>query len=205
MQALRANGSEMVKAIITAPREAPDAYVAMIEENEIRVGLSYFERARIVVRSVQTGVFETEKSALQTLFAHASRAKRSKIKSFIPVASTLGGALNFPTQMGERMGLQLSKALLNDPHAPRRILSALTALPHDTFEAEQDLLNETLKQGLETQEKPLAAKSKPANIRPITPVDGITLTTSGSSITLQGKRVDPRLFADLQIWLKGRS
>ena len=112
MQALRAIGVETVNAIITAPRDAPEAYVAMIEENEIRVGLSYFERARIVVKSVQTGVFETEKSALQTLFAHASRAKRSKIKSFIPVADILGGALNFPTQMGERMGLQLSKALL---------------------------------------------------------------------------------------------
>lgn len=203
LQALRAIGADTAKAIITAPREAPDAYVAMIEENEIRVGLSYFERARIVVKSVESGVFETEKAALQTLFASASRAKRSKIKSFIPVARELGTALNFPTQMGERMGLQLSKALLNDPYAPRRILSALNALPHDDFETEQAVLNEALKQGLETEKKP--AKPKHSIGRSITPVAGITLTTSGRSITLQGSRVDPKLYTDLQIWLKGRS
>ena len=203
LQALRALGSESVNAIITPPREAPDAYVAMIEENEVRVGLSYFERARIVVKAVETGVFETEKAALQSLFSSASRAKRSKIKSFIPVASVLGNALNFPTQMGERMGLQLSKALLNDPYAPRRIVSALNALPHDDFEAEQAVLNEALKQGLETKSKP--AKPKKSIGRSITPVDGITLTTSGRSITLQGRRVDPKLYTDLQIWLKGRS
>ena len=204
LQALRAIGAETINAIITAPREAPDAYVAMIEENEIRVGLSYFERARIVVKAVESGVFETQKSALQTLFSSASRAKRSKIKSFIPVAETLGSALNFPTQMGERMGLQLSKALLNDPYAPRRILSALTALPHESFEAEQKVLNEALKNGLETEKKPLSPKAKPSGRRAISPVPGISLSTSGRSITLQGPRVDPRLYADLQIWLRGR-
>jgi ParB-like chromosome segregation protein Spo0J len=45
LHALRANGAKTVKAIITAPREVSDAYVAMIEKNEIRVDLSYFERA----------------------------------------------------------------------------------------------------------------------------------------------------------------
>ena len=38
LQALHAIGADTAKAIITAPRDAPEAYVAMIEENEIRVG-----------------------------------------------------------------------------------------------------------------------------------------------------------------------
>ncbi|MGB7318285.1 MAG: ParB N-terminal domain-containing protein [Planktotalea sp.] len=205
LQALRALEQSTVNAIITAPREAPDAYIAMIEENEIRVGLSYFERARIVVKSVEGGVFDSHKHALQSLFSTASRAKRSKIKSFIPVAEVLGSALNFPTQMGERLGLQLSKALTSDPYAPRRILSALNALPHEDAEAEQQLLDEALKQGLETREKPIQPKIKPATGRSITPVVGVTLTTSASGIMLSGPRVDPKLFADLQIWLKGRA
>ena len=50
----------------------------MVEENEIRVGLSYYERARIVAKAVAQGVFETEKQALQRLFHTASRPKRSK-------------------------------------------------------------------------------------------------------------------------------
>ncbi|MDG1430161.1 MAG: ParB N-terminal domain-containing protein, partial [Paracoccaceae bacterium] len=204
LQALQSLRAPTVNAIITAPRDASDAYVAMIEENEIRVGLSYFERARIVVKSVEASVFDSHKSALQSLFSTASRAKRSKIKSFIPVADILGNALKFPTQMGERMGLQLSKALLNDPNAPRRIVSALNTQPHKSFEAEQKILNEALQQGLETQKKPMAPKLKSSIGRSLTPVDGITLSTTENAITLKGRRVDSRLYADLQIWLKGR-
>ncbi len=204
LQALRAIGAETAKAIITAPREAPDAYVAMIEENEIRVGLSYFERARIVVRSVESGVFETEKAALQTLFASASRAKRSKIKSFIPVAGTLGGALKFPTQMGERMGLQLSKALLNDPYAARRMLSALNAFPRESFEAEQNILNEALKQGLETESKPDQPKPAAPAAEQITPELKMQMNPNGGMLSISGKGVDPKLYGELRRWLKAR-
>ena len=67
----------------------------MIEENEIRLGLSYFERARIVVKLVEQGVFGTGRAALQTLFRSASRAKRSKIGSFLPVVRRLEDVLRF--------------------------------------------------------------------------------------------------------------
>ncbi|MGH1354064.1 MAG: ParB/RepB/Spo0J family partition protein [Thalassovita sp.] len=204
LQALRAIGAETAKAIITAPREAPDAYVAMIEENEIRVGLSYFERARIVVRSVESGVFETEKAALQTLFASASRAKRSKIKSFIPVASALGGALKFPTQMGERMGLQLSKALLNDPYAPRRILSALSAFPPETVEAEQKILNEALEQGLETENRPSKPKAAAPVLEHVTPEFMMQLNPKGGALSITGAGVDPKFYGELRRWIKAR-
>ena len=53
----------------------------MVEENEIRADLSFFERARIVRRAVEGGVFGSEKQALQSLFSAASYAKRSKIKT----------------------------------------------------------------------------------------------------------------------------
>lgn len=204
LQALRAIGAKTAKAIITAPREAPDAYVAMIEENEIRVGLSYFERARIVVKAVESGVFETEKAALQTLFASASRAKRSKIKSFIPVAGTLGGALKFPTQMGERMGLQLSKALLTDSFAPRRILSALSAASCESFEAEQEVLNEALKQGLETENSPIKPKPPAPITHQVTPALKMQMHPNGGSLSITGAGVDPALFGDLRRWLQSR-
>lgn len=205
LQALRANGAKTANAIITTPRDAPDAYIAMIEENEIRVGLSYFERAHIVVKSVQGNIFDSHKSALQSLFSTASRAKRSKIKSFIPVVEALGAHLRFPTELGERLGLQLSKALGGDPSAQQRIVSALDTRRPGSAAQEHALLNEALTQGLETEKKPVAQKVRAENARKITPVDGITLSTHGNSITLQGRRVDPHLFADLQVWLKGRS
>lgn len=204
LQALRALGAETVNAIITAPRDAPDAYVAMIEENEIRVALSYFERARIVVKAVEGDVFDSDKKALQTLFSSASRAKRSKIKSFIPVASQLGHALQFPTQMGERMGLQLSKVLLSDARAAGQIATALREASCDRFDAEQKVLNQCLKRlaGSESSGKGAAPKVK--RVRSVAPVPGILVSTEGRSITMRGPRVDSALLADLQVWLKGR-
>ena len=204
LQALRAIGQDTAKAIITAPREAPDAYIAMIEKNEIRVGLSYFERARIVVKAVEGNVFGSHKTALQSLFSTASRAKRSKIKSFIPVVEALGAHLKFPADLGERFGLQLSKALINDPYAPRRMSSALSAKSVSTAQEEFDILDEALKQGLETKERPLKPKAKANTPRQISPVTGIQASTSGRSIILQGKGVDPALFTDLLQWLKTR-
>jgi len=205
LQALRANGADAAKAIITAPREAPDAYIAMIEENEIRVGLSYFERARIVVKSVEASVFDSHKSALQSLFSTASRAKRSKVKSFIPLVQALGDHLRFPAELGERFGLQLSKALLSDPYAPRRMSSALRVADPQSAQAEQDALNEALKQCLETEEKPMSPKVSKAKVRSVSPIDGVQVSTTGSAITLQGKRVDPMLYNDLLQWLKTRA
>jgi hypothetical protein len=41
----------------------PEAYLAMVEENEIRVGLSFYERARIVARAAEAGVFERHRGA----------------------------------------------------------------------------------------------------------------------------------------------
>ena len=204
LQALRANGASMANAIITAPREAPDAYIAMIEENEIRVGLSYFERARIVVKSVEVGVFDSHKKALQSLFSTASRAKRSKVKSFIPLVQALGDHLRFPGELGERFGLQLSKALLSDPYAPRRMSSALRVVAPQSAQAEQEVLDEALKQGLETERKPMTPKAGKAKVRTVSPIDGVLVSTTGNAITLQGKRVDPMLYNDLLQWLKTR-
>ncbi|MCB1367855.1 MAG: ParB N-terminal domain-containing protein, partial [Rhodobacteraceae bacterium] len=93
-----------VLALLRTPENASDAYVSMVEENEIRVGLSYYERARVVALVVEQGVFPTEKIALARLFAAASRAKRSKIGSFLRVFHALDDVLRFPTHLGERQG-----------------------------------------------------------------------------------------------------
>lgn len=108
-----------VQALLRTPDTAEAAYTAMVEENEIRVALSPYERARIVAKSVEQGVFPSHKMALQTLFAAASRAKRSKIGSFLPVVEALDGVLRFPAGLTERLGLRLSKAFEDDPELAR--------------------------------------------------------------------------------------
>ena len=89
----KTGGTETVLALLRRPDEASDTYLAMVEENEIRVGLSYYERARIGLKAVEQGVFPDTKKALLSLFHAASRAKRSKIRSFLNVVAALDGAV----------------------------------------------------------------------------------------------------------------
>lgn len=96
-----------LRAVIRPLEDQAASYVAMIEENEIRVGLSYFERARVVAELTRRGVFPDQAAALRTLFATASKAKRSKIGSFVDLVETLGDALHFPADIPERLGLAL--------------------------------------------------------------------------------------------------
>lgn len=114
-----------VLALLRRPEESSDAYLAMVEESEIRVGLSYYERARISAKAVDQGVFETEKKALLTLFAAGNRAKRSKIRSFLSLMRAFDGQLVFPAALGERPGVKLAKAIDEDPTLAESIQRAL--------------------------------------------------------------------------------
>ena len=128
-------------AVLRQPADAPAAYLAMVEENEIRVGLSYYERARIVARAVEAGVFADEAEALRTLFAAASRPRRSKIGSFLRIVRDLDAALRFPAAIPERLGLRLSSALQEDAALAARIATELRRDPPESAEAELALLN----------------------------------------------------------------
>lgn len=203
-QALRSIGAEAARAIITPPGEAPDIYAAMVEENEIRVGLSYFERARIVIKAVEAGVFETQKQALNVLFGSASRAKRSKVKSFIPVVEALGDMLRHPTQVGERLGLRLSKALGTDPVAATQLREDLGAARRGGIDDEQATLLQSLKRLSESKSSATPAAKPAINRHRVSPVPGVVVSTKAQAITLEGRRVDPDLYNALLLWLKQR-
>ena len=100
-----------VKAIIRPPYEAAALYTAMVEENELRSQISPYERGRIAVVAAQLGAFIDTEAAIETIFAAASKAKRSKIRSFAHVHDELGDMLQFPTDLSERNGLRLAYAL----------------------------------------------------------------------------------------------
>ena len=103
-----------IRAIVR-PRPGTDsAYVAMVEENEVRAELSHFERGRISVIAAQQGAFLNTEDAVNRLFATSSKAKRSKVRSFATIFEELGDMLNFPDALTEKRGLQLSQALNQD-------------------------------------------------------------------------------------------
>jgi ParB family chromosome partitioning protein len=100
-----------IPAIVRAPKEASDAYVSMVEENEVRAALTPYERGRIAVMAVRQGVFASLEEAVDVIFATASKAKRSKIRGFALIHEELGDMLTFPASLSEKNGLRLANAL----------------------------------------------------------------------------------------------
>lgn len=100
-----------VRALIRPGAEAGDTYASMVEENEQRAQLTPYERGRIVVVATAQGAFGSVEAAVEAIFAAASKAKRSKIRSFALVHEELGDLLAFPTALSERNGLRLAGAL----------------------------------------------------------------------------------------------
>lgn len=100
-----------IKAIVRDPAAMGGAFAAMVEENEVRAQLSHFERGRIAVIAAQQGAFENTEAAVEGLFPVASKAKRSKIRSFALIFEELGDLLAFPDLLREKDGLRLAGAL----------------------------------------------------------------------------------------------
>jgi ParB family transcriptional regulator, chromosome partitioning protein len=197
LQALKALHAETadprfstIQALVRRPETAADAYVTMVEENEIRLGLSHYERARVAALATARGVFPSEDDALRALFATASRPKRSRIRAFLDIFHALDGTLRFPAHLPERLGLALVERL-RAGDGPR-IAAALAETAPDTPESELALL------------VALLATPKPAptveHVRP-----GLALETrlKGRTLTLKltGEAVTPTLAADLRALL----
>lgn len=111
LQAAEGPAWSHIRALVRDPGEAPALYTAMVEENELRAQISPYERGRIAVVAAELGAFPDTDAAIATIFAAASKAKRSKIRSFALVHAELGDMLQSATDMSERNGLRLAHAL----------------------------------------------------------------------------------------------
>ncbi|MGR3621455.1 ParB/RepB/Spo0J family partition protein [Pseudophaeobacter sp.] len=216
-----------IKALVIRPDSAEAAYVAMVEENEIRVNLSHYERARIAVRALKEGVFPTQKKALQGLFANAPRAKRSKIGSFVTLVEALDAVLYFPAAISEKLGLALVRQMGEDAEFAPRLKAALQVAARPTAVEElavltaalEDLQNEqALKVPLEPQPpegpgaeiapqiRQLAAETAPQERISSQIAAGLRLgfQPDARRIELSGAAVDAKLVEDLKVWLRQR-
>ena len=194
-----------VLALLRKPEQSAEAYLAMVEENEIRSGLSYYERARIVAQAVGQGVFPDDRSALQGLFGSASRPRRSKIGSFLSVVRELEGALRFPEAIGERLGLRMAKAL-DEEGQGASLRADLTADPAPDAETEAARIEHALSKA-KTSTPPAPKSAKPRRTRPekFEPAPGIVLSAyDDGSLTLTGPGIDTALRERLVEWLKGQ-
>jgi len=191
-----------VGAVLRRPSDAPETYLAMVEENEIRVGLSYYERARIVVKSTEQGVFETNREALRELFHAASRAKRSKIGTFVQIVEELDGALRFPEALTERQGLALARALQEKAGLAARLRATLSEAVPGSAEEEAAWLTQVIQGGSKTtSRKAVAERGEETSSEPCA---GIRVRThADGSITLSGAGVTDEMRARLIRWLAG--
>lgn len=213
LQALRelykaGTGPRTVLALVRQPEQASDAYTAMVEENEIRVGLSYFERANIVRGAVAAGVFKDEGAALQTLFASASRSKRSKIKSFLPIVDAFGGALKFPNALTERLGLALAARAGAEDGFAARLKDRLRKAAPETAETEVALLQKALDGGTalaQSAPKPTPSAKVDSPRKDDLEVGGVRIAYQKGKVVLSGGGVDENLAQAVADFLRNRT
>ncbi|EKE43069.1 ParB-like nuclease [Oceaniovalibus guishaninsula JLT2003] len=136
-------GHDTIRAVIRDPDEIGGAIVAMVEENEIRSALSHYERGRIAVIAAEEGSYVNTEEAVAALFSNASKAKRSKIRSFALIHEELGDLLDHAEKMTERDGLRLAGMLRQNGEAELR--AALAEGPAETFEAEWAMIEPVLR------------------------------------------------------------
>ncbi len=190
--ALREMAVAEVLAFVRKPEGAAASYVAMVEENEIRAGLSFYERANIAVQAVSAGVYPNTKSAVKGLFAHVTPAKRSKILRFVVLREALGQVLRFPTAIPEKLGLALAAAMESDKLLASRIGDALRKTPPADASAERRVLERSLK----------AATSKVQAREEIIP--GVVLNASKGKVVLTGSAVDRAFLDALRGWISSQ-
>ena len=187
-----------VRALVRRPEGAADAYVAMVEENEIRAGISHYERARVVARSVEAGVFADEDAALRALFGSGSAARRSKIKAFLPLYRSLGDHLAHPAAIPERLGLAVAQALRADPGLGARLSRRLDRAA--SGEEELGLLRAAVEgSGPPRPQGRGRPRRAVPEIRP-----GLRLERRRSGLVLSGPAADAALAARLEIWLRAQ-
>ncbi|SFU17959.1 ParB/RepB/Spo0J family partition protein [Sedimentitalea nanhaiensis] len=219
-----------VQARVITPADVQGAYVAMVEENEIRAALSLYEKGRIALQAVHRGIYPTPRAALRGLFGSVSRSRRSKIGSFLTLVEPLDRLLNHPAQIPEKLGLGLARALEDHRFATALRLRLRDDVDRDA-ETELQILWEALhswtgpQQGSAEDAPPPDAPPVPSPTVPAPPSMQPRITgpdpesvarrlmqnrvaarfdAEAGRIELTGGGVDADLFAALQIWLKTR-
>lgn len=172
-----------IRALIRPRSESDEAFVAMVEENEVRQELSHFERGRIAVIAANQGAFANTEDAVNKLFATGSKAKRSKVRSFALIFEELGDMLAFPEALTERRGLRLATALRGGAEA--RLRQALSVSQPADPDEEWALIEPVLKAAEEGPREP--SRGGRPRTKPVTAhgwVDDLTIRTS-SGITIR--------------------
>ena len=148
-----------VLAILRPSRESLEKMLAMVEENEIRQDVSFYERGRLCCLAAEQGICATVDEAIEALFPNSSRNRRYKIRNFTVLHQRLGSLLDFPEAIGERLGAKLAQAIKDDRDA------ALVKALSDRGERFADAAEELALLKAFAARRPPFAEPKPAPAR----------------------------------------
>jgi hypothetical protein len=162
--------------------------------------LSYYERARIAARAAEQGVYPGVTEALRGLFAAASRARRSKIGSFVALYQAFDDTLRFPSAIPERLGLSLAKALKEDSQAARRIINTLRNTDPQSSVEEAAALKRALKPPHQKQALMSELEADRAETETIGDIC-LTSRATGDRLVLSGPGLTPDFHTRLRAWL----
>lgn len=147
---------------------------------------------------------------MDALFAQASKAKRSKIRSFAAIVEDLGDMLVFPHALREKEGLRLAAALRDGHQA--RIRDGLAEIAPETPLDELDRIEAVLAQldpPLPRPDRRGRPPVRPKTGRTSDLPTGVRLISGHDGeawyIRIEGKRVDAilvdQLVSQLESWL----
>lgn len=187
----------LIPAFIREAGARQAAYVSMVEENEIRANLSHYERGRIAVLAVGQGVFPSVEAAVDVLFATASKAKRSKVRSFAAVHAALGDLLQFPIGLTEKAGLALAAGVRDGGQVQLR--AALAAADPQDAKSEWAILQDALKpERAASRDKSRGGRPQEITRLPVRdlPKGGALsaeISSDGLRIELKGRALNPNM------------
>ncbi len=200
LQALHAETGEArfatVQALVRRPETAADAYVTMVEENEIRLGLSHYERARVAARATERGVFPSEKAALLALFATASRAEalaHPRLPRDLPRARRRPALPGRICPSGSGLPLSSGCAPATARASPRRWRPKPRPAPRR---------GRALLAGLVAPARPAPAPA--AAFRPVAPGIALASRLAGTRLTLTLTGIDAGLAAEVEAAVRRR-
>lgn len=134
-------------------------YLAMVEENAIRVNVSFAEMANVAIEMAndpESGV-DSDEDAVARLYGNLHKVKRSNIRRFVDLLRMFGDVLTDAQDIPKNIGAAVARAASADPEFRKALAGKLASA--DGAAAQMKLMNEALR--AETA-KP-APKEKPAD------------------------------------------
>lgn len=198
LEALHGAQFATIPAFLRPAEDAATAFARVVEENDIRAGLSPWERGRTLVLArdiadpeADTGTLD---AALARLYPHANAAKRSRLRILAEVVEALDAQLTDPELWSENRLLRLG-AVLRLGWGELIEAALAEAEPGGEWEAIAPVI-------AEAESLPMARRRTPGRPRRLVrPAAGLTIrrerTRSGYVLHITGRRASDAVVGEV--------